>query len=244
MNIAYRDKILMESAEYKGTMYWENYMLTNLVRTVSKDLEAYTAEAVVDMYSLLWGEDAKPLFEDMVENEEALHEAAQIKGTLLFEDVGNKNIEAYLNEISIIRTAAGKVGKLVPAGVKMGAIGDKIGKSGPIGTFIKALWKKLKFLGGGVLGKVGAFLKGGFSWAKDLVQQGAAWVAKTPILNVAVPMLMVMGTAKAAKGLINKLRRKSGGKKMSPEEVQQFDEIAAKNEDKVKKTRQKVLNVA
>jgi len=227
----YKEKILMEAANYKGTMYWENYILTNIVRTVAKDLKSYRPETIVEMYSLLYGEEATSLFEYMVNNKDALNEAAEIKGTLLFEDVGEKNVQTYLNEINVFTSAAGKVGK----DLSLGMLGGK---------FLKALWRKLKFLGGGVLGNVGAFLKSGFGWAKNFVQNGAAWVAKTPILNVAVPMLMVMGSVKLAKGLVNKLRKKAGAKKMTPEEDKQFDEIAAKNEGKVKKTRQKVLKAA
>jgi hypothetical protein len=235
MNIAYKDKILMESAEYKGHMYWENYILTNIVRTMAEELNSYTDKALVEMYSLLYGEEAKPLFEEVVSDEKALQEAAQIKGTLLFEEVGERNYQLYLNEISL------GTGNVVNAGLKMGKE-VSVGMLG--GKFLKALWTKLKFLGGGVLGNVGAFLKNGFGWARELVKNGAAWVSKTPIVNVAVPMLMVMGSVKLAKGLVNKLRKKSGGKKMTPQEESQFDEIAEKNKGKVAKARKKVLKVA
>ena len=227
----YKEKILMESANYKGTMYYENYILTNIVRTMSKELKEYDADTMVEMYSLLYGDEATPLFEYMVENKEALNEAAKIKGTLLFEDIGEQNFQLYLNELSI--PGAGLVGS--GAQVTLKTLG---------GGFLKTLWKKLKFLGSGVLGNVGAFLKSGFGWAKNFVQNGAAWVAKTPIVNVAVPMLMIMGSVGLAKKIINKMRKKAGAKKMSPKEVGQLEQISVKNADKVKKTRQKVLKTA
>ncbi len=220
----YKEKILKESYGYKGHYFWENYMLSNLVRTVSKDLKAYgDPNVVLDMYTSLYGDETKPLFETMIENEEALHEAAKIKGTLLFEGVGEKNIEKYLNEVHILPIGAGSLG---------------------IGALLKTLWSKLKFLGGGMLANVGSFLKSGFGWAAELIKNGAAWVAKTPIINVAVPMLLVTGGLKAAKALVNKLRRKAGKKPMTPEENKQFEEIANKNKNKIEKTREKVLKKA
>jgi len=214
MNI--KEEILKESLRYKGTMFWENYMLSNIVRTVSRDLKKYEdPDIVVEMYSIIYGEESVELFEDMVNDEESLHEAANIdEEYLLFELAGT----------------AMKMGKGVPLGI--------LG-----GRFLRGLWSKFKGLfSSGTFATIGAFLKSGFSWAKNLVKQGAEWVSNTPIVNVAVPMLMVFGGLKVAKAAINKMRRKTGKKKMSKEEEEQFDEIAAKNKDKVEQTRQKVLN--
>jgi hypothetical protein len=220
MNI--REEMIKESYGYKGHYFWENYMLSNIVRTVSRDLKKYEdPNLVVEMYGLLYGDESIELFEDMVSNEEELHETAQIKGELLFEGI---------NERVFSKFAPGLIGGGVGAGA---------------GGFLRGLWTKFKGLfSKGNFATSGAVLKSGFDWAKNLVKQGVDWVANNPIASVAVPVLLVVGGLKAAKALINKIRRKTGKKKMSPEEEQQFDEIAAKNEGKVKKTRKKVLKAA
>lgn len=231
----YRGEMLRESFNYKGTMFWENYMLSNIIRTVSRDLKKYEdPNLVIEMYQILYGEETIELFEDMVNNEKILHEVAEVKGTLLFEGVGEKNFNVYLRE----RTFSKFASKILPASTTVGAA------TAPVG-FLKGLWSKFKGLfSSGTFATIGAFLKSGFGWAKDLVRQGAEWVSATPIVNVAVPMLMVAGGLKAAKILVNKMRRKTGKGKMSSSEESQFDEIAVKNKDKVEKARQKVLKKA
>ena len=228
----YRETILKEAYNYKGSMFWENYMLSNIVRTVSRDLKEYQdPELVVELYGALYGEESTELFEDMVNNEEELHEAAKITGAFLFEGIGERNVNAYLNEVILSKFAPGLTG----------VIGST---TKPIG-FLKGLWSKFKgIFSSGTFATIGAFLKNGFSWAKDLITKGATWVAKTPIINVAVPMLMVFGGLKAAKAIVNKMRRKSGKKIMTPEEERQFDKVAAKNKNKIEKARLKVLKKA
>lgn len=232
-----REEVLRETYGYKGNNFWENYILSNLVRTFSSDLKELGEEAI-ELYTSFYGEDSSPIFKYMKENEEILHEAAQIKGELLFESVGSDNIDKYLTELSGRIFSSIEVAKLA----KPSSSATKfVAGAG----FLRILWGKFKGLFSKTgFANIGAFLSKGFSWAKNLVQQGVQWIAKTPILQTVVPILLVMGTVKAAKALINKMRKKSGKKAMSREEEQKFDEIAEKNKEKVKKTRKKVLNAA
>jgi len=238
-----REVILKETYNYKGNMFWENYMLSNIVRTVAKDLNEFeNPELVAEFYTTLYGEDSAELFEDMINNKEVLTEAAKVKGVLLFESTGEENVKAYLNEVAFSSVGLGGVVSNVATGtakkqgkeVALGVLGGK---------FLRGLWSKFKgIFSKGNFTTIGDFLRNGFDWAKNLVQGGINWVSKSPFLSTIVPILMVVGTVAGAKALLNKLRKKAGKGKMSRSEEVSFERVAKKNADKVKKAREKVLN--
>jgi len=237
-SITYKEYALMESFGYKGYLFWENYILSHMVRTVAMDLQEMEEEDVIEIYTEIYGDDIKPILEHMIDNQEALEEAAKIKGLLLFEEVGKKNIEQHYLTEALPSLANLKLGRLMGRGAAVSQAGKSAfsarvasqigpGTAGKVG-FLAGLWNKVKEFGKGIFGKIKPFLQKGVAWAKELVQKGAAWFAANPIAKVVIPAIALVGTAIGAKKLINKIREKRGKKKMSAAEEKKFDEIAAK----------------
>lgn len=239
------EEMLMESYEYRGTYFWENYILSNLVRTFPEFMLEHGEKDAVEIYTELFGEKARPLFEYMIEREDALIETALYVGKgLLFEEVGERNVKQYIAE------AEGAFGALSPRGANFANllkksrqnVGEKIAKTASgskILGFLGGLWGKLKDLGRGVFEKVLPFLKSGFSWAKDLVTKGVSWIATNPIARIAFPAILMAGGIVGAVKLINKIRKKHGKKEMDEKEVETLKSVEQKNRQAIEKYRKK-----
>jgi len=212
------EEILEESLNYKGNMFWENYILSNLVKTFGNDY-AEIGESAIEMYSYIYGDEIKPLLEEMIANEDYLYEAANIHTNLLFESIGELNI---LNEMNFGVTSYLKGAESTIAGKASGVLG-----------FLKGLWSKLKDLGTKVFARITPFIKKGFGWAKNIVQKGVSWIASNPIARVAVPAVLIGGSLIGAIKLINKIRRKKNIKKISPDEEEKLRSVVDKNKNKI-----------
>jgi len=223
-----KEEVLKESYGYKGNLFWENYIVSHMVRTVSKELSEFSPKDIVEMYSDIYGEDIAPIIEYMLSNQEALHEAAKIEGTFLFEEIGAKNINKHFLTEAPELTSAIVTGPAATFRIARGFLGN--------------LWNRVRtFLNKNVFSAVIPFLQKGFAWAKALVKGGINWVSKTPLAQAIIPVLLITGTVKGAKALINKFRKKAKMKTLSTEEEASVDKIAAENKDKIEKTRQEVL---
>ena len=225
-----KEEVLKESYGYRGNYFWENYIMSNMVRTISSEIKEYNEKDIIEMYSDIYGEEITPIIEYMLSDKKSLQEAAKINGMFLFEEIGEKNINKYLTEAPVM---------------------DSGGWAGPTATFrlargfLKGLWAKVRgFLDKNIFSNVIPFLQKGFKWASALVRSGVSWVTKTPIAQAVIPLLLITGTIKGAKALINKFRKKAKMNTLSREEEVKFDEIANKNKNKVEETRKKVLKVS
>lgn len=250
-DVNYYEQMLKESYGYRGDMFWENYILSNLVRTFPEYIIEYGDKSAMEMFMLVYGEETKPLFEYMVESENLLFEASLVAGNgLLFEEIGQKNMERYLTEVDegIVKY----VGKRVPTGINFSGMLRK-SRSGlraltepksRILGFLSGLWNKLKDLGRSVFGRVVPFLKARFRWAKELVTKGVGWIATNPIAKVAIPAVLIAGGVLGAVKLINRLRKRAGKKELSNEEHSALEDIADKNKARIETYKRRAQSAA
>jgi hypothetical protein len=117
---------------------------------------------------------------------------------------------------------------------------DFLMEDGAKSSFLKGLWDKVKQYGGPIVGKLAGLLSSGVSWAKNIAQQGLGWIASNPIAQVAVPAVVLAGSAIGAVKLINRMRRKKGEKKLSKQEQQELKRIALEKSDEVEKQASKI----
>ena len=54
-----KEEILRNAYDYQGNYFWENYILSNLVRTVNNEKNKFTDLA--EMYALFYGDDIKDI---------------------------------------------------------------------------------------------------------------------------------------------------------------------------------------
>ena len=214
-----REKMLMEATGYYGDNFWDNYILSHLVRTFAKDMQEFGEETAISMYTAVYGKQTEELFEYMAENDEMLFEAAKIEGIFLFEDIGEKN----LYEAGLLFTAASGIGG---------------GGRSAISKFLGGLWGKLKDVGRQAFSKITPFLQKGFTWAKELVKKGASWFATSPIGKVAIPAILTAGSLVTAIKLINKMRKKAGKKEMTPQEKEALEKVVERNRQKIERYKQ------
>jgi len=262
-DLRYYEQMLVEGYNYTGSMFWENYILSGIVKSFPEYVIEYGEEEAKEMFIEIYGEKTRPLFDYMIENESLLFEAAIVSGKgLLFEEVGARNMEKYLTEIDsgILKhfgtrgpvgmgfsTMLKKARSMTKA--KLPSVRGLAGSSTPLKAlteprgkilgFLGGLWNKLKSLGKGVFDKVAPFVKSGFSWAKNLVKQGVSFIANNPIARIAVPAVLLAGGAVAAVKLINKLRKKSNKKPMNKKEIEALNSITEKNKAKIETYRKK-----
>lgn len=223
-----REKVLTESLNYHGYNFWENYTLSHIVKNISEEVSIYGKDKTLDMYSFLFGEETRELFEYII-HDEMLSEVSKIKGTLLFESEGISNVDNYITEVSAAYIAKGTGGGFVPSQVKKGLVG-----------FLGGIWNKVKEFGAGVLDKIVPFIKSGATWAKNFLKKGIDAIASSPVAQIALPILAITGGAIAAKKIINKIRKKAGKKKLTPQEEQALQRISKKKQDKIEQMRSKV----
>jgi len=232
------EEVLKDSHHYRGDMFWENYILSNLVRAFPEHIVEYGNENAIEMFVDVFGEKARPLFEYMVDAKEVLFETALVVGSgLLFEGVGERNVEQYLRESDGILQSGGKSINFSPMLSKLRKTGAETA-TGVFG-FLKGLWEKLKVLGAGIFNKVKPFLISGFTWAKEIVKKGVAWIGTSPIARVAIPVVLIAGSLIGAKKLINKIRQKTGKKRITPEEEGTLKNIIGKNKGKIERLKRK-----
>lgn len=212
-----KGKILAEGLEYKGSYFWKNYIMTSLMKSFSKDLEIF-GEDTKFLYAEAYGLMAYPIFEYMQENEKVLNEVVKIDKPLLFEEYGYNAIM--------------EIGPATAANLAAG--GGLSGTQRKVG-FLRGLWDKIKNFGGPLVDKLSGALGAGLSWVKNLTSNGLSWLASNPIAQVAIPAVVLTGSAIGAVKLINRLRRKSGERKMSKQEVKQLKQAAAEKSDIISK---------
>ena len=238
-----RGFILAESYGYEGVHFWENYIMSDLLRAFNEDVNFFGKKEAFDIYVNVFGESTAPVFEYMVNHEDELNEAAKIKGQFLFETVGYDNLHRYLTEAIPASAGFGGAGRALRVSnaaaqtAKGGALASGLSK---IGGFLSGLWGKIKNFGKPIVDKLGSLVSGGVGWAKKIAQQGMNWLYTNPVAKVAVPAIALAGTIGGGVALINKLRKRAGKDKLSKEEEQKFKELAQENKDKLKRYGAKV----
>lgn len=210
-----KGKILAEGLEYRGQNFWSNYVMSSMLKGFAKDLKVF-GEDTKYLYTEVFGLMAYPIFEYMQENQKVLNEIAKIDKPLLFEEYGYNAIM-----------------EMVPAGA-----GGVAGKTG----FIRGLWDKLKSFGAPLVNKLSSAIGSGIDWVKNITSQGLNWLAGNPIAQVAVPAVVLAGSTFGAIKLINKLRKKSGEKKLSKQEKEQLKQVATERSDKISQQTKKLKN--
>ena len=149
-----KEEVLKESYGYRGNYFWENYIMSNMVRTISSEIKEYNEKDIIEMYSDIYGEEITPIIEYMLSDKKSLQEAAKINGMFLFEEIGEKNINKYLTEAPVM---------------------DSGGWAGPTATFrlargfLKGLWAKVRgFLDKNIFSNVIPFLQKGLDIWKNV----------------------------------------------------------------------------
>lgn len=211
-----KGKILAESFEYTGQNFWKNYTMTSLVKAFAKDYKVFKEETKY-IYAQAFGVSGAPIFEYLEENAEVLNEVVKIKAPLLFEDYG-------YNALMEMETAG--------LGTPASAIAKK--------SFLAGLWDKVKKFGGPIVGRLAGLLSSGVSWAKNIAQQGLGWIATNPIAQVAVPAVVLAGSAVGAVKLINRMRRKKGERKLDKQEQEEIKRMAVERSDEIEKQSRKI----
>ena len=178
--------MLSESYNYKGDWFWENYILSNMIKNLPSEIKEFGSRLVVESYEALFGEKAGDLLEYVVEQDiDVLTEASKIKASLLFENYAEREIKQYLVEkfpfpnYKFSQGATPGFG-VYPESPAMTAGRGAIARQYAVGGFISKAWEKLKSLGRAVFAPILPYLQRGLSWAKNLAQQGLAWFNRTP----------------------------------------------------------------
>ena len=86
---------LKESLGYKGHYFLENYLGTKFVKAFVEDALIFGAENTKELYVEIFGEDARPILEEMTSNGLLLFEASRVDTNLLFEDIGIKKVQKH-----------------------------------------------------------------------------------------------------------------------------------------------------
>jgi hypothetical protein len=236
MNI--RERTLRESFGYNGYNFWENYILSELTRTFSKDAKKYGLSEALEMYSLLYGKESEPIFEEMSSSLKLLNEVSNYNGLLYEGYLLNETLELSVGN-------GGSMSSRKLAGIdsyySKGSTGFNPSKiaSGMVG-FLKGIWDKAKSFGGLLFTKIKPAIASGVSWVKNLLQKGADFVSSSPIAQVALPILALTGSIAVAKKIINGIRKRAKKKTLSPEEEKKLQQIAKNKEDKINLMRKQI----
>jgi len=239
--INFRESMLMEAFNYKGDWFYENYILSNIIKNLPNEIKAFGNKAVVEGYTEVYGEAGKELYEFLVNQDiETLQEFSELKSPLLFEGYAEKEINNLLVEkfpypdVKFTKGLDRLWWTKADSPANMAARSSMAGQF-KMGNIITGAWEKLKSLGRAIFGPIVPFLKQGFAWAKGLAQQGLAWFSKTPWAKVMLPALLITGGVVAAKKLMNRVRKR----KMSSEEEVALKTYADKNNEKINALRKK-----
>ena len=127
-------------------------------------------------------------------------------------------------------------GAAASAGDVAASAGEEVAKTG----FLAGLWDKIKQFGGVIVGRLAGLISSGVAWAKNIAEQGMGWIAANPVAQVAVPAIVLAGSAVGAVKLINRMRRKSGEKKLSREERRQIKRISTQKSREIERQTEKI----
>jgi len=233
------EETLIKSYDYEGTNFWPNFILSNIVRNLPEDIKALGNNSVIQGYVDIFGLECEDVIEYLVSQDIGmLQEASNVaKYGLLFEDYLKPNLKKYLVEklipdLSPDNTPNFGTAPMIPgeAGIRKG-LANKAG----LGAILYVAWQKLKSVGRAIFAPIIPYLKMGYGWAKNLVQQGLVWFNKTPWAKVLLPVLLITGSVRVAKRLLNRVRRK----KLTRDEANAIKDFAVKNSVKINQMRQK-----
>jgi hypothetical protein len=248
--MTYYEETLRKAYEYGGFRFWENYILSNIVRNLAEDIRVLGNKNVIDGYVCLYGEQVEDLMEYLVTQDIGLlEEASKLTDGLLFEDyleptikrhnlVEQSAVDQARNSWARARLMEQTPGLVSTAGPIRGPsqISAMVaGSSGGLGSMLAGAWAKLKALGKSIFGPLVPYLKQGFAWAKGLARQGLAWFNATPWAKVLLPVLLITGSVAVAKRLLNRTR----SKKVTKQEADSMKEYATKNSVKINEMRRK-----
>ena len=242
MNSEYKslyEEVLKKSYDYSGTLFWENFILSNIVKNLPEDIKALGNNAVIQGYVDIFGLGCEDVVEYLVLQDIGMLQEASIiaKNGLLFEDYLEPNLKKYLVEKLIPDLSPdhtpnfGTAPMMAGEGMMRKGLAMKAG----LGSMLFTAWQKLKSVGRAIFAPIIPYLKMGYGWAKNLVQQGLAWFNKTPWAKVLLPVLLITGSVRVAKRLLNRVRRK----KLTRDETNAIKDYAMKNDTKINALRQK-----
>jgi hypothetical protein len=233
------EEVLRKSYDYKNEMFWENFILSNIVRNLPEDIKALGNNGVIQGYVDIFGMECEDVIEYLVLQDIGMLQEASIiaKNGLLFEDYLEPNLKKYLVEKLIPDLTPdhtpnfGTTPMMPGEGMMRKGLAMKAG----LGSMLYTAWQKLKSVGRAIFAPIIPYLKMGYGWAKNLVQQGLAWFNKTPWAKVLLPVLLITGSVRVAKRLLNRVRRK----KLTRDEANAIKDYATKNSVKINQLRQK-----
>jgi hypothetical protein len=241
MNSDYKslfEETLIKSYDYSGYCFWENYILSNIVRNLPEDIKALGNNGVVQAYVDLLGLECEDVIEYLVSQDiEMLKEASAVANYgLLFEDYLEPNLKKYLLE-ALFPKLTPYAGHISPMAMRPGeqAIRSSMAAKTGLGSMLLNAWQKLKAVGRSIFAPIIPYLRLGYGWAKNLVQQGMAWFNRTPLAKAMLPVLLITGSVAMARRLLNRVRRK----KLSKQEAQAIKDYASKNNVKINQLRKK-----
>ena len=195
--------LLKEGYGYTGVNFESNYILSNLVRSFSKD------NYPVNTYSSIFGKESKDFFSHLKENKIVVEEVAKIQG-LLFEKIGEKNLHEHLlhidnDTLEILSEAVGEAfttGAAAAKGFNFGTIKRMFSAAkNNVGGFLKNIWEQFKGLG--VVQTIAPFLESGFAWVKGILGTGLDFFLQN-VGALVLPAMMLFRTAPTAIAAINK----------------------------------------
>lgn len=240
-----KGQMLAEAYNYQGINFWDNYLMTEHLKAFTEDCLEFGEEETIEMYSELFDEDARIIYEKVVEDENLFEAINSYRGTLLF--------EGYFDETQILneRMAKGVGGmatqksNVADAFRGMGNVKNKAmtPAGGAAKSGLAGIWDTIKSFGGNLLGKLKDVAASGIDFLKPLAKNGMAFIANNPIAQVALPAVAIAGGTVGAVKLINKLRKKKGQKKLKKEEIEQIKKKASENKPKLTKAK-KALKAA
>lgn len=221
---SFYEESLMKGYEYNGNLFWDNYILSNIVRNLAEDIRVLGNKSVVDGYVCLFGEQVEDLMEFLVTQDiNLLKECSRVTDGLLFEDYLEPNFRRYALDNISEETPDAMLGKnpLTRYGVHRG--------------MLQAAWDKLRVIGKAMFAPIIPYLQQGYAWAKGLARQGLAWFNATPWAQMLLPVLLITGSVRIAKRLLNRVRNK----KLSKQESAALQQYAMQNNSKINVMRRK-----
>jgi hypothetical protein len=195
-----KQKMLKESYGYKGIFFKENYLMSNILKAFAKDLKKYGEETTKKTYTMIFGEETEPIFENLIENEYYATIVAEIKDEFLFESIGKKNIEKHLKKMQLNEQT-----NLIS-----------------IVHWLSKVWKGVKNWGAGIGKKIMGFVEANIPWASKIAKQGATFFATNPVGQVVLPAVLITGGVVAGYKLLKWVFKKFKKKKLEKEEYKKL----------------------
>ena len=255
-----RMNLLRESYSYTGSNFERNYILSNLVKSFSKD------NFPVNSYSSLYGEEGRVFFDYLKEHKDLVKKISKING-LLFEKIGAKNLNEHLlrmrdddllyliestekyminekaNINDLYALGKGKAKEYLASGTSAtkGFNFETIKKAFAtakenVGGFLKEIWEQFKGLG--IVQAITPYLQSGFSWVKNILGTGLDFFTQN-IGSLVLPAMMLFRTAPAAISMINKARARKKAKPLTSQEEEKFKKVAEQKKAQIEAQRKK-----